>query len=322
MPADHLTTTLPSDLAAGVLAVLAGADLDTAAANHALDPADLDDAVQTYQAAGLAALERRAEHAWYQVRVQFPDWSAAETVGAARLGPSLERLASEGAVAGWWFLRKHPCWRLRLLGADTAAVNHVLDELTDTGAIARWWPTVYEPETAAFGGRAAMDTIHDLFCADSQGVLGYLRHDAPGLGRRELSVLLLSGLMGAAGLDVFECGDVFDRVARLRPAPATADTARIGKLADNVRVLLSIPDVADSELFTPGGPVAHATLWLAAFLTAGRQLGNDAAEGHLDRGLRAILTHVVIFHWNRFGLSAATQGILARSATTALLPRS
>src|SRR5439155_899575 len=134
-----------SELAAGVLTVLAGADLATIAANHALDPADLDDAVQTYQAAGLAALERRAEHAWYQVRVQFPDWSAAEAVGAERLGPALDRLDTEGTVAGWWFLRKHPCWRLRLLGADTAAVNRVLDELTDTGAIARWWPTVYEP---------------------------------------------------------------------------------------------------------------------------------------------------------------------------------
>jgi thiopeptide-type bacteriocin biosynthesis protein len=322
VPADHLTTTLPTELADAVLTVLAGADLDTVAANHALDPADLADAVQTYQAAGLAALEQRAEHAWYQVHVQFPDWSAAEEIGAGRLGPSLDRLASEGAVTGWWFLRKHPCWRLRFLGADTAAVNHVLDELTDTGVIARWWPTVYEPETAAFGGLAGLDTIHDLFCADSRGVLDYLRHAAPGLGRRELSILLLSGLMRAARLDGFECGDVFDRVSRLRPAPSEADTARIDQLADNVRVLLSIPDLVDSELFTPGGPVAHAAPWLAAFLTAGRQLGNDAAEGHLDRGLRAILTHVVIFHWNRFGLSAASQGILARAAVTALLPRS
>jgi thiopeptide-type bacteriocin biosynthesis protein len=201
-------------------------------------------------------------------------------------------------------------------------VNHTLGELTDTGAIARWWPTVYEPETAAFGGPAGLDTIHDLFCADSRGVLDYLRHDIPGLGRRELSVLLLSGLMRAAGLDGFECGDVFDRVARLRPAPADADTARISTLADNVRVLLSIPNLAGSELFAPGGPVAHAAPWLAAFRAVGRRLGAAAADGCLDRGLRAILTHVVIFHWNRFGLSAASQGILARAATTALLPRS
>ncbi|HEX6356060.1 thiopeptide-type bacteriocin biosynthesis protein [Actinophytocola sp.] len=322
MPTDHLTTTAPSELAAAVLTVLAGTDLAATAADHALAPADLDDAVQIYQAAGLAALEHRAEHAWYQVRVQFPDWSTAETVGAARLGPALDQLDAEGAVAGWWFLRKHPCWRLRFLGADTTTVNHLLEELTDSGAIARWWPTVYEPETAAFGGPAGTATIHDLFCADSRGVLDYLRHDTPGLGRRELSILLLIGLMRAAGLDAFECGDVFDRVTRLRPTPVEADIARNDQLADKVGVLLSIPNLADSELFIPGGPVAHAAPWLAAFHTAGRQLGDAAAHGHLDRGLRAILTHVVIFHWNRFGLSATSQSILARAATTALLPRS
>lgn len=87
----------------------------------------------------------------------------------------------------------------------------MLDELTGTGVNARWWPMVYEPETAAIGGPTAMDTVHDLFCADSVGVLDYLRQDAPGLGRRELSVLLLSGLLRAAGLDTFKCGDVSAR---------------------------------------------------------------------------------------------------------------
>ncbi|MGH3977884.1 MAG: thiopeptide-type bacteriocin biosynthesis protein [Pseudonocardiaceae bacterium] len=322
MPADHLTTTSPHQVAAGVLAVLAGADLEATAANSALDPPDLHDALQVYQAAGLAALKQRAEHDWYQVRVQFPDWSTAEAVGAAQLGPCLDRLQTGGAVAGWWFLRKHPCWRLRLHGADTAAVDHVLDELTAAGVIARWWPTVYEPETVAFGGPAGMATAHDLFCADTRGVLDYARHDAPGLGRRELSILLFSGLLRAAGLDGFECGDVFDKVARLRPAPADADAARIEQLAGNVRTLLSIPGLPDSALFNSGGPVARAAPWLAAFQTAGRQLGDAAAQGHLDRGVRAILTHVLIFHWNRLGLSAASQGILARAATTALLPRS
>jgi thiopeptide-type bacteriocin biosynthesis protein len=319
MSTDHLTTSADG-LTAGVLAVFAGADLETTAANSALDPVVLDEAVQTYQAAGLAALERRAERDWYQVRVEFPDWSTAEAVGATRLGPSLDRLAEHGSLGSWWFLRKHPCWRLRLRGADTEAVDHLLDELTADGVIARWWPTVYEPETAAFGGPAGMDIVHDLFCADSLGVLDYARHDAPGLGRRELSILLLSELLRAAGLDQFECGDVFDRVARLRPTPA--DATRIEQLAENVRVLLSIQDLPDSELFASGGPVAHAAPWLAAFLTAGRRLGDAAAQGCLDRGVRAMLTHVVIFHWNRFGLSATSQGVLAGAATTALLPRS
>ena len=325
MPAHHLIAACRvtrTDLTAAVLAVLGGADLGTVAATHALESADLDDAVDTYQAAGLAALERRAEGVWYQVRVQFTDWRAAEGVVATTLGPALDQLRADGAVSGWWFLRKHPCWRLRLLRADTAAVDRVLDELTDARAVARWWPTPYEAETAAFGGLTGMTTVHDLFCADSAGVLDYLRQDPPGLGRRELSVLLLGELMRTAGLDTFECGDVFDRVTRLRPAPHDPDAARTGKFVDNVGTLLSLPDLADSELFTPGGPAAHAAPWLTAFRTAGRRLGHDSADGRLGRGLRAVLTHVIIFHWNRIGLPAVSQGILARAATTALLPRS
>lgn len=321
MSADHLTTASPSEVAVAVLAVLAGADLAIAAAEHALDPGDLDDAVRTYHAAGLAALDWRTEHAWYQVRVEFPGWAAAEQIGATHLGPRLDQLRADAAVTDWWFLRKHPCWRLRLLGADTAAVNHTLDELVASGVIARWWSTLYEPETAAFGSQAGMNCVHDLFCADSRGVLDYLRHDTPGLGRRELSILLLHGLMRAAGLDGFECGDVFDRVARLRPTPATTNNPRLDRLTDQVRKLLSIPTEAHRGLFAPGGSITHAAPWLAAFRTTGHQLGDDATEGHLCRGLRAILTHVVIFHWNRFGLSASTQGILARAAATALLPR-
>lgn len=128
--------------------------------------------------------------------------------------------------------------------------------------------------------------------------------------------------MRAADSDIFECGDVFDRVARLRPAPADADTERLGNLVENVRLLLLIPDLAGSELSTPGGPVAYDAPWLAALHAGGDRLGADAGAGRLDRGLRAILTHVVIFRWNRFGLSAVSQGILARAAATALLPRS
>jgi hypothetical protein len=73
MPADHLTATSPSELAAAVLAVLAGADLKATAAARSVDPDDLDEALLIYQAAGRAALERHAEQDWYQVRVQFAD---------------------------------------------------------------------------------------------------------------------------------------------------------------------------------------------------------------------------------------------------------
>ncbi|MEV0344917.1 thiopeptide-type bacteriocin biosynthesis protein [Nonomuraea sp. NPDC050680] len=322
MPPHHLTTAAPHQLAAGVLALLTGADLDTAAADVGVDPVDLDEAAIVYQAAGLTALERRAEAGWYQLRVQFPGWDTAELAGADQLAPRLEQLQAGGAISGWWFLRKPPGWRLRLRDADIPTVDQVLDELTSAGALTRWWPTVYEPETAAFGGSAGVQAAHDLFCADSRGVLDYARQSTPDLGRRELSIVLVNALLQAAGLDWFERGDVFARVAEMRPAPTEADTVRIEKLTANVRTLLALPAQPDSEPFAPGGTAAFAAPWLTAWQTTGNQLGRAAAEGRLDRGLRALLTHVVIFHWNRLGLSATTQGILSRAATAAFLPES
>ena len=46
------------------------------------------------------------------------------------------------------------------------------------------------------------------------------------------------------------------------------------------------------------------------------------ARRFLQRTCSCSSRHVVIFHWNRLGLSVTTQGLLARAATAAFLPRS
>jgi thiopeptide-type bacteriocin biosynthesis protein len=151
-------------------------------------------------------------------------------------------------------------------------------------------------------------------------VLEYALQTMPALGRREMSVLLLNALFGAAGLDPFEAGDVFDRVAHLRPTPVEDGTARLNRLADQLRALLMTPLDSDHLLFVAGGALNFAAPWLDAHHVAGRALGDAATNGQLSRGLRALLSQVVIFHWNRLGLTATTQGVLARAATMALLP--
>jgi thiopeptide-type bacteriocin biosynthesis protein len=326
MLTDQLTTTPVFHLANGVLATLAGGNVPQIAAQLGVVPEELDEAVRVYQAAGYNALERRAEDDWYQVRIQFTDWNTAEEIGARELLPRLDHLVQTGAFAGWWFLRKHPCWRIRVRGTAShepaSAVASVLNELAIAGHIERWWPTIYEPEIAAFGGGIGMNAAHELFCADSRGVLDYAARTAPGLGRRELSILLCSAMMRAAGLDSFECGDVFDRVTRLRPPPTTTAASQIEKLTADVRKLLNAPISPDSALFRQGGPAEYAQPWLVAFETAGRILGETAANGTLERGPRAILTHIMIFHWNRLGLSAIKQSVLARAAALAALPES
>jgi thiopeptide-type bacteriocin biosynthesis protein len=315
MPADHLTADADTILHA-VRAVLAGQDPSSAAAATGLDPEDLRDAAEAYHAAGTAALEHRAASRWHHVNIRFPDPQSAERSMATFVGPRFDELEAAGQVACWWFMRKPPGCRIRLRDADTAAVGRLLSDLATSQVITSWRPALYEPEAASFGGTAGMDAAHALFCADSRGVLDYLRRDPP-TGRRELSILLIAAMLTAARLDSFERGDVFGRVAAMRPSPPDGASDKMTQLTRQLRSLATVPTdalVAADELATLGAS------WLGAFREAGRLLAEAAGRGDLSRGLRAVLAHVVIFHWNRLGLRASTQGILASAARTAYLP--
>ncbi len=338
MPADQLnagtathahdaqSTAKPDEMAGGVLAVLAGSPLEQVAAGLGVATAVLADAIETYQRAGHAALETRAAtRDWYQVHVQFPDWDTAENAAVTRIGPRLQRLRETSVIAGWWFIRKDPCWRLRIkpgndveLADMKTATNTILDGLTTDGLISRWRHTFYEPETVAFGGRLGMDIAHRLFCFDSGNILCYLRQPEPAIGRRELSVLLCSALFRAAGQEWFECGDIWHGVTQMRPNPTDTPTDRLRALAESLRKLLANDARPTGALFGTDGPLACATSWAAAFHQAGQALAAAANEGALERGTRDILAHHVIFHWNRIGLPSRTQSILAHAAKTAI----
>ncbi|OHV64181.1 thiopeptide-type bacteriocin biosynthesis protein [Pseudofrankia sp. BMG5.36] len=319
MPAALLTPPAAERVANAVRAVLAGRDTAATAAEAGLEPADLADATDAYHLAGIAALERRAAAPWQQVNVYPAGHDPADRTLATFVGPRLDMLVAGGAASGWWHMNKPPGWRIRLLDADMDTVRQLLDDLAAAGVIAAWSPAIYEPETAAFGGDTGIGIAHALFCADSAGVLDHLRRGNALLGSRELSILLISAMCAAAGLDWYERGDIFARVAAMRPNPPTTANVRTA-LAAQLRVLLATPTQPESPLFTASGPAALAAPWRDAFEEAGRRLCVAATAGALSRGLRAVLAHMVIFHWNRFGFSASTQAVLARTAISACLP--
>ncbi|MER5482532.1 thiopeptide-type bacteriocin biosynthesis protein [Streptomyces sp. NPDC002812] len=305
-----------------VLAVLAGQPAADIAARTGIAAEELGDAVALYRAAGRDALAAQAARLdWYQVRVEFPDWNRCEEA-AALLARRLAAAEEAGLVGAWWFVRKAPQWRLRALpgplGPDR--LRHVLagtlDALVEHRRIIRWWPTVYEPEVPAFGGPAAMDIAHALFHADSAHILAHIQNAEPPMGRRELSVLLLCGLFRAAGLEWFEQGDVWDRVARLRPLPEDVTTVQLAELGDGLRTLMNADP---SPLLAAGGTLEAVAPWLDAFESTGRALGEAAAAGNLERGLRQVVAHHVIFHWNRLGLTARTQALIAHASTQTML---
>jgi thiopeptide-type bacteriocin biosynthesis protein len=310
-----------------VLAVLTGTLSHLAASRAGITSAALTEAACAYQRAGRTALAHHVGRtaSWNQVIVEFTDWSSAERTAAAVLAP---RLQNPEVMSGWWFLRKHPYWRIRYQAAtDTTAsqasehVGNILDNLTAAGLIRSWRHGIYEPETLAFGGPAGISIAHQLFCADSVGVLAAFGQDTHAadsgrvVGRRELTVLLCATLMRAAHLDWFEQGDTWDRIITLRPASPDTPAAQ----HDAIRTLLTADTTPASLLLAPDGPAATATSWLAGFRHAGRALATAASSNLLQRGLRDILAHLIIFHWNRLDLTLTTQAILARTARDAIM---
>jgi thiopeptide-type bacteriocin biosynthesis protein len=297
-----------------VLAMLTGTPAAQAARPAGTSPAVLAAAARAYQQAGRAALHSiSGQEAWGQVHVEFTSWATAEH-DAVVLAQSLDQA---DAVSRWWFLRKHPCWRIRYQPATaTPALTSILDQLTAAAVIRSWRHSIYEPETLAFGGPAGLAIAHDLFTADTRGVLARTRDGhGHGAGHRELSVLLCATLIRAAGLDWFEQGDTWHRVALLRPSPAGPP----GRHHDTIGKLLTVSTSPGSPLLAPAGPLASATTWISGFRDAGRALATAAQHSRLHRGVRDILTHLIIFHWNRLGLSATTQATLADAARDVIL---
>jgi thiopeptide-type bacteriocin biosynthesis protein len=326
MPPDQLT--LPAGQTAiehAIRRLLAGDPLPTAAANAGLTPDDLAAAAEIYHAAGSEALTQHHDSGWQQLYLRFTDWQDADHVAAAHLLPVLDNAEQASQIDGWWFIRKNPCWRLRLRPTQPGSADEVraaLDQLTADGHLT-WWPGTYEAETAAFGGGAAMDTAHTLFTADSRGILALTAAGGTAVGRRELSILLCSALARGAGLEWYERGDLFDRVCTERPLPPDVPADKLTALSNDFASLLRADTTPEGPLFTPDGPMGAQAAWGDAFQIAGRDLAQANRAGQLHRGLRDILSYHVIFHWNRLGLPARTQALLAHAARQAILgPRS
>jgi protein-L-isoaspartate(D-aspartate) O-methyltransferase len=254
---------------------------------------------------------------WQQVSLWCDDWRAAEQMAVNDLGPRLATAERAEVLTSWWFVRKAESWRVRYLPAPgkheqaTTLVDQAMRGLSAGGAIRRWAATIYEPEIDAFGGPDGIDIAHALFHADSRRVLDYLRQ-ARNDHRRELGLVLATVLMLGAHLEWYEQGDVWAQVTdhRTTDRPTPSESA-----AQNVHQLITARD--NSAYST----LAAVPEWPAAFQRAGEQLAELANKGRLTRGLRAVLAHHILFAWNRMGIPADVQGVLAGTAAHTIFHR-
>lgn len=261
---------------------------------------------------------------WRQLNIAFQDWTSAEDAAVTHVAPLLRAAEADGLITSWFFVRKAPCWRLRYLpGADparaTAQIHGGLSGLRGSDRIEDVREVVYEPETRAFGGAEGMAAAHRLFHQDSRRLLDYLAESPRRLRtahRRELSILLCSNLLRAAGLDWYEQGDVWARVAEHREPPGDAPVGKLRAFEADLRRLMSV----DTDQLVPDAvPTGFVIEWAEAFAATGRTLADLATGGLLHRGLRAILAHHIIFTWNRHGVNYTAQAALAHTAASVVL---
>jgi protein-L-isoaspartate(D-aspartate) O-methyltransferase len=243
---------------------------------------------------------------WRQLNLTCGHWQAAEQMAVTHLRPLLTDAEDNGIITAWWFIRKGDTWRVRLRPATPAFIDQTTTALIGQETIRTWSETIYEPETHAFGGTVGMDIAHDLFHADSRHLLDHLAH-ADHDHRRELAVILATRLLRAAGQDWYEQGDCWTQLATHRtpawgvvePSPSTAAAVQ--------RLITATTDAAGSPLHT-------APTWVDAVEYTGRHLADLAAHGTLTRGLRGVLTQHLLFLFNRHGISAPDQYVLAAAA--------
>jgi thiopeptide-type bacteriocin biosynthesis protein len=256
---------------------------------------------------------------WSQASLGFVDYSVAQQVASAHLAPILMDAEERGLLTCWFFTRKNPVWRLRFAaspenGGEVEFVHTRFRALVDAGYIASATKTIYEPEVHAFGGPKGMATAHRLFHSDSRLVLAHYGGRCGPIGYRELSVLLCSGLLRGAGQDWYEQGDIWTRVAEHQAPLPDCSPDHVQRLRAQVRRLMITDTSPAGPLLAGTGPLTEAAAWIAAFTGTGRALRQLAIDGALHRGLRAVLAHQVLFHWNRLGLDPHTKTMLAHRA--------
>lgn len=243
---------------------------------------------------------------WRQVNLTFSDWQTAEQYAATRLAAAVTHAENNGVITGFWFIRKRETWRLRLLpGGRLPEFYTLLATITADDRVRAVAEPVYRSEQYALGGPQATDLAHTFFHADSRHVLGHLAATG-GTHRRELGVLLATRLMRAAGLEFYEQGDVWQNVCVHRRQPAMPEPSP--------RLIAAVQRLLTASADAPASPLSATPTWPAAHDYAGRNLDLLDRHGALTRDLRGLLTHHILFQFNRHGISAADTWLLAAAA--------
>ncbi|MFF7308368.1 thiopeptide-type bacteriocin biosynthesis protein [Streptomyces sp. NPDC008137] len=242
---------------------------------------------------------RAAGDLWVQCDCDPP----ADRAGWFRLREAVARWEDEGLVSRWWFLHKPPGIRLRLESPDPGALRRAMADAPPPARLPGLRTTgVYEPETYRFGGPAGLDLAHTHCAADSRLAVSWhtCSDDGGALLVPLVGLVTAQTLLSRIADDADELRDLWLRLDHalrtvLGPhvapdGPPYVNSAGAASLLAG-RVPVTGDAVADTYL-------VRARRWAA-------RTGDAAALLRRAQGfpVRAWATALVLFHWNRWGLT-------------------
>ncbi len=229
-------------------------------------------------------------------------------------------LRRDGVLHRFHFIRKPPGLRLRFepaagRGDPAAAIARGLDGLNARRLVRRWTPAAYEPEAYKFGGSSALQATHTLFDTDTRAWWrwdGLHRAGRTSVHPMLLSATVLSDLFQQCVDAPEEVWDVWCRLAALH-----GDAAAPAGAADAAAPAWCLEDLA---VRVNAAEQVVARRYASAHRAFARRLRAIRSRGQLLHGVRPILPHVAITHWNRFGFALPERALMYTAMRQAWSP--
>lgn len=254
---------------------------------------------------------------WLQISVAVRDSRVFDRKVMASLHGFATAALDDGSISNFFFMHKPPGLRIRFETDDRTMIREsaapFLNALARLPAVSGVSESHYEPETQLFGGHCAMDHVHRLFTIDALmwSAIHAQRRTLDTFERWQLSFVWLRTLFEALGITGWEDLGVWAYLVTCagRALPGRAPDP---ELAAQICAAWDIgTETAASALAARPDLARHLPILgvLAVAADQWRRGCFDVARSSI--GPRQAAAYVTIFHWNRAGLPAFQQNLIA-----------
>ncbi|WP_188383353.1 thiopeptide-type bacteriocin biosynthesis protein [Ornithinibacillus halotolerans] len=278
---------------------------------------DRNKLVETYMLGGREAIEKVAKSLdWIYFRVTLGELKAHYFLSHYYL-PILEKLDLD--QNNWWYIEKYDeggvHLRIRIL-ATLEQLNDILlleKHIKAVKGVKHVNRLIYEPELRIFGGKNGLELAHDFFSADSKFITKWYEIREGNLsGLKGLSLFFIRKLLVSSYLDPFEQWDVWNNIYSQR-CYIPDENLNLDYFNNWLGKIYQIEEEHIDNLFPTKQEQECIKNYLNFLNDFGKRLYTDYQNGEIQRGVRAFLSAVILFHWNRIGLDYYTQAGISRA---------